>query len=899
MRLRRILPLLLFALLLLRPSAWAEDARAGKATPERTVRDFGPADKNRDRWRIGPEAGAAALGVKVFDPACGESLAIPVAFPEISQAWCIGKLSSFNRGSDAPAYVAETLDYDLFLPKTMPAGMRIQCRLLLKNKDGFWFEALGRRRDGMEWKPATALAPGWNHIEVDLSDDSAELSPRGHGMRWSRYFLSQVTAIGFNLQGDGDWRGEAALDNIVVVPATDRAFPERFLLSDVSGPENVTRYGLAEFSFSVNRPLLNPFRQKEICADAIFYPPSGGEPIVVPAFYYQGYARVPGDDNASDAGFDDVYYPAGAGKFLVRFTPREAGEYGWELKATQVSPVSGRAESYAGPRRTLRVEPAQSKGFVRISRLDPRCFEFEDGEYFFPIGHSFRSPADPRHYQEILRKYFPSDPKPRDTGLRIYERLLPEMHRSGMNCLEAWMCSWWLGLEWTGAWKNYHGLGRYNLEHAWKLDRLVDLAAANDIYIHLTIDNHGKAGQNLGRNRDDGQFDHEFEFSPYNERNRADGGFLDNCLDLFTDDLAKEYYRDLYRYIAARWGWSRNIYAFELWSELDLIGSNKGRQAYQYKTPAVRGWHEEMAAWLRKLDQGKHVITTHYSGDWSVVDAEMVAKPCIEYLACDAYHETHETLLNMLCETEDYALGVGRGRDFGKPFMITEYGGFAYAAPLPSLRGDLYGGLWWGWMSRSAGTPLYWWFELVDRENYRTAYAALAKFVAGEDKRRTAAQPQLRSGSLLWRGKGESPRWNTDRKAGWPLAIGAQNDDQANSLSALVLGDGAVFYAYVYDHEQLNMMPDAPAERRKQSGVFLTIANDPGNGYAVDPGRRAVEVWDCWTGKIVSTAKVDPDEAGNLRILLPEFTIHTAVKIKQTGDPAAPPPPSTMSASAR
>ncbi len=848
-------------------------ACAGAAEPnaQPVIKDFSPQDATRDKWRA--ELGAAPqLGQ--IDAAHGESLLIPVAFPAPVRLWREGGGKAVRLAleptPERPALVFERFTYEVFVPTDLPAGVRVQARLLLKDKDGLWFEALGRRIEASGARtPATALQPGWNQLEVDLSEGSPELRPRDHQAVWSRCLLAQVAAVGFSFQADRPYAGRLAVDNVAVYPALDRPgvgpFAAPLALTDFVAPEQAKRGELVELSCALNRPVLNPFDPDEIDLQAHFRLPGAAADLVVPAFYWQDYRR----EAAADRPDGEAYLPVGPGRYKVRFTPPAAGECRYRLEAVYRSPISGREERLTTGERRLSVAEAPFRGFVRRNP-DQRNFEFDNGDFFFPLGHSFRSPTDQRHVEAILRRFFPNQPAPVNRGLGVYETLLPRMAAAGINCFEVWMCSWWLGLEWTSRWPGYYGLGRYNLTNAWKLDRLVELAAQNGLLLHLVIDNHGKAAERMGPGdvqtelnrrgladrQDDGakqernnlrrgQVDTEWAFSPYNVRNRADGGFLPHALELFADARAKASYRKKLRYIAARWGWATNLVAFELWSELDLVGPKYGRHRDVYATPAVRGWHREMAGVLRRYDQGRHLIITHYSGDFQYVDPEMVKQDEIEYLACDAYHAPNRPLLDLLRDTQNYAA------QFKKPYWITEFGGDWNATNVEGLKGDLYSGLWWGWLSRSAGTPLYWWFEFIDQENLWPAFRALADFTAGEDRRRAPDQPQLVDD--------------------WPAVAGWDNPADQR-LKPLILGDGRTFYAWVYSPGEIHHLPP-PDKQSTFAAARLTVERAAARAYTA-------EFWDSWTGKVLGRADVARDAKGRLVVPLPEFKVHLAVKLK-------------------
>ena len=826
------------------------------------VRDFSPSDPGRDRWT---DAAGRPLALGVIDAEHGDSLLVPADFPGTAEAWRGGpsRPTALARNgwlAGQPSQIPEEVRFDVYVPPGLPAGARVQARLTLKNKDGLWFDALGRREavrrpDGTsDWVPAHALHPGWNRLKVDLRETSVEVRPRGHGMAWSRYALSQIRALAVVFQGDRRWSGALAVDNIVMAMADDH-FAAPFRLVEFEPPDPAAAIpagGLAVWRTRLNRPPLNPFRVSEISVDVEIAAPGAEKPFVLPAFYDIPHTRSRGSDGPGPSDADpDVWTPAGVGFFEARYRPMAPGIYRWKMRARYVSPVSGVEETAESPEGGFVAgdfpapaedgagerDAARRRGFARVSRKDSRYFEFWNGDFFFPVGHSFRSPNDPRHAERILRPNWPEDPAPPDRDLRAYEDILPRMRAAGLNVFEVWMASWWLDLEWSPDWKRYHGIHGYNLANAHRLDALLDLADRHGQYIHLTLDNHGKAAQNQREN------DPEWDHSPYN---RANGGWLERAAEVFTDERARELHRDKLRYVAARWGHSPRIFAWELWSELDLTGGSM-RDRRHYAGEAVHDWHREMASHLLALDQGARPITTHYSGNYEIVDWTMFARPFIHYAAFDAYADHGEPLVEFL-RLSERRVQTEMGE---KPFFITEYGGGAYAAKLPRLAAHQYAGLWWGWHSRSAGTPLFWWYELAAKADYYPAYRALANYIAGEDKRRGPDEPPLVS------------RWPYDLVRAEPVEDGA--------MAALILADGNVYYAWVYDKRNLEDLP--PDRGRETAGMVLRLGS-------TGPGKHAAEIWDCWTGEAIRAFAVEADARGVLRIPLPAFRSQIAVKIK-------------------
>jgi hypothetical protein len=87
----------------------------------------------------------------------------------------------------------------------------------------------------------------------------------------------------------------------------------------------------------------------------------------------------------------------------------------------------------------------------------------------------------------------------------------------------------------------------------------------------------------------------------------ANGGPLADPAAVFTDATAKTLYRQRLRYVVARWGDDPTIAGWELFGDAGLM---PGTTAATIET-----WQNEMAAELRRLDQGRHLVLTQ-GRDW-------------------------------------------------------------------------------------------------------------------------------------------------------------------------------------------------------------------------------------------------------------------------------------------
>ena len=504
-----------------------------------------------DGWRA---AGAPVAWSKRQARDGGWSLRLDVAFPQPS---------SVMRPVEVAVERVGRIDYHVYVPTAAPAA--IKTLLFLKDKDGLWFQ---------RFREAPLRPGGWNRVSVDVGPASPSLRPSGHHALWNTVAARRISQVGVKFFCDDDYAGPLYLDAVSAHAAAPARPPLRVLNLRESALE-VGRYRKFELTFDLSRSVAQPFDPDRIRIDATFLDPDG-KALSVPAFYYQGFVRRLVNDR-------EELVPVGRGCWKVRFAPMSVGPHRYFL--TVEHHAGGPPDRLVTGQRGFVCVPSASRGFIRVSRRDPLYFEFDDGTWFYPIGHNVHSPSDDTPRAVKLQEAIGAGILP-DRGTFTYDKLFARMAAHGENFAEVWMCAWWLGLEWVADWRHYHGLADYNLHHAWKLDYLVALAQAHGLYLHLVLDNHGKAST---------WCDPEWEYNPYNV---ANGGFLASPQEFFRNPIAREIYKKKLRYLVARWGYTTRLAGLELWSEVDLVGDSWDFHA----NPAVAApkvhWHRDVA--LRK-----------------------------------------------------------------------------------------------------------------------------------------------------------------------------------------------------------------------------------------------------------------------------------------------------------
>jgi len=145
-----------------------------------------------------------------------------------------------------------------------------------------------------------------------------------------------------------------------------------------TGASTVGRFDKIEFTIQPSRTYRNPYDPKEIEAD-LHVASSAGAELRIPAFFCQDYQRRRIARNGQMA---DWIYPVGRPVWKARFAPLELGEH-------RACAVFRDAD---GERRSALVRfeavASQRKGFVRISKADPRFLELDSGQPLFLIGQN-------------------------------------------------------------------------------------------------------------------------------------------------------------------------------------------------------------------------------------------------------------------------------------------------------------------------------------------------------------------------------------------------------------------------------------------------------------------------------------------------------------------------------
>jgi hypothetical protein len=293
-------------------------------------------------------------------------------------------------------------------------------------------------------------------------------------------------------------------------------------------------------------------------------------------------------------------------------------------------------------------------GYVRVDPANTNRFITSDGRRYFPVG------------QDVAW----------DTSATTnVVGTLAKLGGARENWARIWMDDWdGKNLDWPKP----GPFGQLSLTVAQKWDAIVSAAEQSGVFFQMTLQHHGQYSSNV---------DPEWNNNPYNS---ANGGFLTNAVQFFTNTTAKALTKRKLRYAVARWGYSPSIMAWELFNEVQFTDAAQGGQ-----WSLVGAWHDEMAQFIRSQDTYQHLITT--SSD--------MTQPI--WNQCD-YYTHHDYPTELISALRDPP-GVPSGQAV-KPIYGAESGSD------PTFYYGLHAPLWAGLMGAQSGAAQPWYWDRIDAE---------------------------------------------------------------------------------------------------------------------------------------------------------------------------------------
>jgi hypothetical protein len=399
----------------------------------------------------------------------------------------------------------------------------------------------------------------------------------------------------------------------------------------------------------------NPFDLDEINISVFFISPAN-KISIVNAFYYQNYSRTLIERKEMLVKHNEPVW-------MFRFTPDEIGQYKYYIT------LNCKKSQATSPFYYFDSIESINKGFIRTSGQN---FYYSNNELYFPKGMNIAWPSE--------------------SGTYDYDFYFKKLNEKGMNFARIIMTPWSSGLEWSDTTysSDYGGLGSYNLENAWKLDYILNLAQKYNISVLLSFDIYGEL-----RNKSNDSREMLWESNPYNVKNK---GFLKTPEEFFYNEKAMSLYKKRISYIISRYSYSTNILGWELWNEADLTDN--------YDAENVRKWHEYVFDYIKNVDPYNHLTTTSFADFengkdiWSLNDVDFVH-----------IHKYSSALVN------DINYPINSAKVYSKPVLASEIGlSNMNTESLSFNQQELYDAIWLSSFETS-GSGISWWWEDYINDN--------------------------------------------------------------------------------------------------------------------------------------------------------------------------------------
>ncbi|MBL7816580.1 MAG: DUF5060 domain-containing protein [Saprospiraceae bacterium] len=430
---------------------------------------------------------------------------------------------------------------------------------------------------------------------------------------------------------------------------------------------NIGRFEKFEAAITINGTINNPYDYDEVLLRGIFTAPSGRKDTIE-GFFMQDF-----DLNTSTGSLT-----TSASNFRIRFSPNEIGTWQYSFSLATGQAFTG----------NFSVQNNNSKGFIRKNGTN--YLGFDMGEQYVPVGQNLA--------------WHNTNP------YLDYKKWLEKMGAAKANFMRLWLSEWGVGLEGkigTGA--GFEGLKKYKQNNAWYIDYIVEKCREQGIYIMFCQNHHGQVSTTVNPAWND---------NPYNA---ANGGPCAQTVNFFDNETAKKLHKNRLRYVIARWGYSTQIMAWELFNE---VSYTDGFLTPSVKT-AVRNWHIEMAQFIRQKDPHKHLVTTSFSGE---EDPVLWQRSEIDFTQNHSYVDA-ANLESILAEISRNNINT-----FGKPTLNTEFGLNPSNISLSTIDPNgihIHNALWGTTFSGAMGAGgTWWWDSYVELSNLYRHFTPLSNFLS-------------------------------------------------------------------------------------------------------------------------------------------------------------------------
>ncbi|MBC8217689.1 MAG: DUF5060 domain-containing protein [Planctomycetes bacterium] len=358
-------------------------------------------------------------------------------------------------------------------------------------------------------------------------------------------------------------------------------------------------------------------------------------------------------------GFYDNYQDADQWK--LRFSPDVVGDWTYQVFVDD----NGRTGQLSIAH--FAVVDSKHHGWIQPSDKNPHYFQHDDGTSYFAIG-----------------VYSPW----RNTIAR-----LDTFAEHNANLLAIWDIGY--GGMVNGAGVIEEELGRYNQEKLGRLDSFIEELEARDIKLMYAIWPHDLFSATV--------WAAEWDKNPYRE--------ITDVVDVYQSEAAWEYQKKKYRYLVARYSYSRSMGIWEIINEMNgTDGWAKGRHQ------EALDWVSKVDQWFAENDPYDHPTTASFSGGFREYREALYERNDIPNLHVYPKQGWKQRYPNDQLRSAMYNYAWASRRfwaNFAKPALFGEAGAdLAYFNVRQGEYHDTYHNAIWATLANGlAGIPVWWQFR--------------------------------------------------------------------------------------------------------------------------------------------------------------------------------------------
>ncbi len=388
----------------------------------------------------------------------------------------------------------------------------------------------------------------------------------------------------------------------------------------------------------------------------------------------------PSGENIRINGFFDNY--RGAEAWKLRFSPNETGKY-----KVRVYVKDGTAAGQSIDSSFMAVD-SEHHGWIKPSVKNPHYFAHDDGTSYYAVGAY--SPWG--NSEKVFDTYAEND----------------------ANMLAIWDISYGGFVNDAGIIENK--LGYYNQEKLSRIDSMLSILENDNIKLMFAIWPHDLFSETV--------WAAQWKQNPYSKITEAE--------NVYSASRVWHYQQMKYRYLIARFAYSRS------WGIWELINEMDGTDGW------VKGHHEEAFEWVEKCvkyfrenDPYHHPVTASFSGGFDQYRNELYQLTDIPNLHLYPSQGWKPEYPKDTLRSDMYNFAWASKRfwdNFEKPAIFGEAGAdLTYYKPnREEYHISYHNQIWASLTNGLAGTPLWWDFQILKQQDWQQL-KHLSDFVSGID----------------------------------------------------------------------------------------------------------------------------------------------------------------------